>query len=120
MTKVRFAPVCLSGCLLAFPALAGTPATTAAPSPAPVAADKPAPAAIIKIGDRYCPAVPESTVPNKTQKILTLMSATCVMEASGLITHDEAQGVYDQALGAIQMDLSQIQTDDTEPALASK
>ncbi len=120
MRRVRFALLCLGGCLLAFPALAGTPATTAAPNPAPVAADKPASAAVIKIGDRYCPAISEGTAPDKTQKIMALMSTTCVMEASGLITHEEAQGVYEQALGDIQVALSQIETDDTAPVLASK
>lgn len=120
MMKLKFALFCLSGCLLAFPAMSGTPATTAAPSLAPISTEKPASASIIKIGDRNCPAVSENATPDKTQKILALLSTTCLMEASGLITHEEAQGVYEQALGTIQVSLSQIQTDDTTQTLASK
>lgn len=98
---------------------AATPQGSATPVAAP-AADTAAQPGIIKIGNTYCPAVPENSASDKTKQTLMLVSTTCVMEASGLITHDEARGVYEQALGNISQALAGIDMSDTAPALASK
>lgn len=114
--KLAFSALSVSAYLVALPALAATPNV----SPPASASDLPIQTGVIRIGDRFCPAAPDSAIPDKMKTILSLVSTTCVMEASGLITHDEAQSVYQQALGNIQMAMAEIPTSDTAPALASK
>ena len=119
MMKLTLSVLIAGACLTAFPVAAVTPDAAIANAPL-IASDKPAQAGVIRIGDHFCPAMPENAITDKAKKTLTLVSTTCIMEASGLITHDEAQSVYEQALGNIQMALSEIQADDAAPALASK
>ncbi len=101
--------------------LAATTVHAATPQPAaPVAVtDATAQPGIIKVGDAYCPAVPDSA-PDQVKQTLSLVSTTCVMEASGLITHDEARAIYEQALGNISQALAEIDMSVPAPALASK
>lgn len=118
MMKPVLTALFAGGCLMTLPAVAATPPVAAGvPSGA---SEKPAQTGVIQIGDHFCPAVPDSAVSDRMKETLSLVSTTCVMEASGLITHDEAQSVYEQALGNIQMALAAIQSDATAPALASK
>jgi hypothetical protein len=117
MVKLAFSILYATGCLIALPAAAATP--DAALFAATSAPEKPVQVGAIKIGDRFCPAAPDKAASDKTAKIMNLVSTTCVMEASGLITHDEAQSVYEQALGNIQMAMAEIQMD-TAPASAAK
>jgi len=114
--KTVISAICASLCFTTLPAIAATPA------PVPVTADArpPSQPGVIRIGEHYCPVVPDSGIPEGTRKTLALVSTTCVMEASGLITHDEAEGVYQQALANIQMAMSEIPTNEVAPSLASK
>ncbi|HVZ30249.1 MAG TPA: hypothetical protein VG839_07635 [Asticcacaulis sp.] len=118
MVKLAFSVLCASACLMALPVAAATP--DAALLAAASAPDKPIQASVIKIGDRFCPAAPDKAASDKTAKMMKLVSATCVMEASGLISHDEAQSVYEQAMGTIQAAMAEIEMDSTASPLASK
>ena len=116
MMKMILTALCAGVCFAVLPAMAATPA---APDVAPVARDKSAELGVVRIGDRVCPITPDGAVSDKTKKMLTLLSTTCIMEASGMITHDEAQQVYQQGLADIQIALAEIETDQA-PALASR
>ncbi len=121
IAKALIAAVSAGGLLLAVSAQGATPALTpvkVSTMPANTI-DASNPSALIKVGDANCPAPPASTVSEKMKEVLSLVSTTCAMRASGLISQSEAQSVYDQAMAIITIRIADLYSQEGT-ALASK
>ncbi len=98
--------------LTALPAAAATPQPVSA-TPASAEAEKAAAPYLIKVGETDCPVIPRgSSLSPKTQRLFETLTSACLMKASGIMTDTEFQGIRDQIVGMLSMQISNEMAED--------